>query len=108
MPDPIVELQSRICHTLANPSRLQIVYFLDEGERNVTEIAEAVGLSMANASQHLAQLRQVGIVESRREGLNVYYRLASPRIKEACRILREFLAEHLVRQGALADEVRQG
>ncbi len=61
---------------------------------SVSDIVQAVGARKANVSQHLAVMRQKGIVQARREGLKVYYRLTSPKIVQACELMREVLLEH--------------
>ena len=86
---------------LSNPKRLKIIYVLKTGERSVGELAEALGLSYPNVSQHLSALQAKGIVESRREGQSIYYRLSDPRITQACEMLRQLLMEQLARMGEL-------
>jgi rhodanese-related sulfurtransferase/DNA-binding transcriptional ArsR family regulator len=68
---------SRVGKALSNGNRLEILDFLAQGERNVDELARIIGISVANTSQHLQQLRQVGLVVSRKEGLKVHYRISS-------------------------------
>jgi len=68
----------------------------------VTDLAEALHISQPNVSQHLALMKQNGIVTARREGLNVYYRLASPKIVKACELMREVLVDHLEASAASA------
>lgn len=97
----ILELQARICHILANPKRLEILYNLVDGEMTAGELARAVDTTTANMSQHLALMRQYGLVSSRKEGLNVYYSLAMPEILEACQAVRNVLMEYLRRRAAL-------
>lgn len=67
---------ARIGKVLGNAHRLEIIEFLAQGERSVEALARASGLSVANTSQHLQQLRQAGLVETRREGQRIHYRLA--------------------------------
>ena len=95
-------LHASICQTLAHPKRLEVIDRLREGEISVTDLAEALEISQPNLSQHLTLMRQKGIVTTRREGLNVYYRLASPKIVKACDLMREVLVEHLEAGAALA------
>ena len=95
-------LQASICQTLAHPKRLEAIDRLRQGEISVTDLAEALDISQPNLSQHLTLMRQKGIVTTRREGLNVYYRLASPKIVKACDLMREVLVEHLEAGAALA------
>ena len=95
-------LHASICQTLAHPKRLEVIERLRQGEISVTNLAEALDISQPNLSQHLTLMRQKGIVTTRREGLNVYYRLASPKIVKACDLMREVLVEHLEAGAALA------
>jgi DNA-binding transcriptional ArsR family regulator len=69
-------VRARFFHGLADPSRLAILDALRAGERTSGEAATAAGLSLSNASRHLACLRDCGLVESRQEWRHVYYRLA--------------------------------
>ena len=69
---------------------------------SVTDLAEALQISQPNVSQHLALMKQKGIVTARRDGLNVYYRLASPKIVKACELMREVLVDHLEASAASA------
>ena len=98
----LYELHAAICQTLANPKRLEIIDRLRDGEIPVSELAEAMGISQANLSQHLAVMRQKGIVTTRRAGLSVYYRLSNPKIIKACDLMRQVLLEHLEAGAALA------
>lgn len=79
---------ARIGKALASPHRIELLDLLAQSERTVDSLAAETGLSLANASQHLQTLRQAGLVESRKEGLYVRYRLADPSVFEACRALR--------------------
>jgi rhodanese-related sulfurtransferase len=67
---------ARIGKALASPHRLELLDLLAQGERTVDSLASEAGLSLANASQHLQTLRQAGLIESRKQGLFVHYRLA--------------------------------
>jgi ArsR family transcriptional regulator len=88
-------LHAEICKTLANPKRLENLNALRGGEVSVAEMLRILRLPKANVSQHLAVLRSRGVVKARREGLNVYYRVANPKIIQACNLMREVLMEHL-------------
>jgi len=90
-------LHSEICKTLANPKRLEILNALQDGEVSVSELVRKLRLPKANVSQHLAVLRSRGVVNARRERLSVYYRVANPKIIQACKLMREVLTEQLER-----------
>jgi ArsR family transcriptional regulator, virulence genes transcriptional regulator len=104
----IFELHASICRTLAHPKRLEILSLLRQGELSVGEMADQMGISLANASQHLAILRDKRVVVTRREGVSVYYQISNTKIVQACDLMREVLFEQLARSGALAERMQQG
>jgi rhodanese-related sulfurtransferase len=79
---------ARVGKALASPQRLELLDVLAQGERTVEDLAREASLSIANASQHLRHLRQAHLVESRKDGLYVYYRLADPSVFALWRALR--------------------
>lgn len=87
------QLYARVCKALADPKRLLIINELRDGPRPVGEIAAALGISQANASQHLAILRDRGVVSTRRVGTHAYYALTSDKVVRAVDLLCEFMAE---------------
>ena len=76
--DSVFKMQARVLKALANESRLKIVDRLSRGECSVGKLTDLVGLDRSTVSKHLAVLRSHGIVEDRREGNVVYYRLLTP------------------------------
>ena len=96
----LYELHASVCKGLADPKRLLIINALRDGERSVTDICEALDLPQANVSQHLAILRDKGLVVTRRDGQRIFYSLASDKIIRAVDLLREVMAEHLMVRGA--------
>lgn len=92
-PVEVYETQATIGRLIANPKRIEILYHLKDGEKNVAELLEIMDLSKTNLSQHLAVLRTAGILRTRREGSFVFYRLASEKISQACNLMREALTE---------------
>ena len=79
---------ARIGKALSSPHRLEILELLAQGERTVDSLATEVGLSLANTSQHLQALRQAALVDSRKDGLFVSYRLSDPTIFDLCTAIR--------------------
>jgi DNA-binding transcriptional ArsR family regulator len=79
---------ARIGKALASPQRLEILELLAQGERTVDSLATEMGLSLANTSQHLQALRQAALIEGRKEGLFVYYRLADPMVFDVSHAIR--------------------
>ncbi|HYA01327.1 MAG TPA: metalloregulator ArsR/SmtB family transcription factor [Candidatus Binatia bacterium] len=94
------QLHAELCKTLTDPKRLMILQDLRDGERSVGELAAAVGMSLPNASQHLAVMRHAGLVAARREASTVYYSLTEPRIVQACAIVHQIVLERMERRGA--------
>ena len=104
MEDRLFALHAEVCKAMANPTRLKVLNALQRGEQSVQVLAKTLKLRKANLSQHLAILRQRGIVATRREGLNIYYRCANPKMLKACDILREVLLEQLAEGGRLLEQ----
>jgi ArsR family transcriptional regulator len=85
LPDSLVDEVARRFALLGDPTRLRVVRTLhDRGECSVQEVADATGTTMANASQHLARLRDSGVVQRRRIGKTVRYSIADPTIEDLC------------------------
>src|ERR1044071_3523750 len=86
--DRLYAQYARIGKALGNPARLEILELLAQSERTVESLVDELGLSTANTSQHLQVLRGAGLVESRREGLFIHYRLADDAIVSLSSALR--------------------
>lgn len=91
----IYERQARICKAFAHPGRLQILDLLGDGERRVAELQEALGISKTSISQHMAVLKSVGVLSTRREGKQIYCSLAMPEVKQACQLIGKVLQAQL-------------
>lgn len=100
--DEIESLQAEIMRTLAHPRRLQIIHLLATGPVEVGRIADDLGISQPNASQHLAVMRAVGVVEAERHGRAVSYRLSDQEVVAACSLMRGVLARRLARLAGLS------
>ncbi len=97
----VFEMQAEICKTLANPTRLRILHVLREGEKSVCELTGLLGLRQSNLSQHLSIMRQAQILKTRKQGSNIYYSVAYPKINTACDLVRELLIESIERRQKL-------
>ncbi len=97
----IFRRQAEICKALADPKRLMMLSGLKDGPKSVSQLAEIGGLRQSNASQHLGVLRRAGVVRARRQGNVVYYSLSTPRIVDACDMVRQVIAEEVQRNRAL-------
>ncbi len=100
--DEITILQAEVLKTLANPRRLDILHRLAEGPCEVGRLAEEIGASQPNVSQHLSVLRAAGLVEAERDGREVRYRLTDPDVIKACAMMRGVLQRRLSRLGRLS------
>ena len=100
--EQLYRLRADLCQVLAEPTRLKLLSLLGERPRPVKELVEATGERQAKISQHLAIMRKLGIVRTERQGTEVHYSLADPRILEACRITRDVLLQQLTQQASLA------
>jgi DNA-binding transcriptional ArsR family regulator len=100
--DEITILQAEVLKTLASPRRLEILHVLARGPIEVGRLAETIGATQPNVSQHLAVLRIAGVVEAERDGREVRYRLADPDVMVACGLMRAVLERRLTRLGEIA------
>jgi ArsR family transcriptional regulator len=82
--------------------RIEILHLLADGPLEVSRIADAIGVSQPNTSQHLSVLRTAGLVEAARHGREISYQLADPEVIVACQVMRGVLQRRLSRLGNLA------
>jgi ArsR family transcriptional regulator len=97
LPKEAYDKNASLYKVLANPKRLEILNILKKGEVAVEVLLEITNLPKANLSQHLALLRLNGLVQTRRDGLNIIYRIIDPRIVEPCKILHDLRHKNLIR-----------
>lgn len=99
----LAQLTSTLCHALNDPKRLFILHALADGPSSVSALAESVDASVANVSQHLAVLRERGLVDTERDGLSIIYSLRYPELIDIIGELRAILRTELTRRtGQLA------
>ena len=101
----IFQMQCEICKALGHPLRMAIVDRLDDREISAADLIAELGISKANLSKHMALLIHGGIVESRRDGRQIFYRLIDPEIHKACAIMRSVLYRRLKRGDKLASVI---
>ncbi|MBI4684459.1 MAG: winged helix-turn-helix transcriptional regulator [Nitrospirae bacterium] len=94
-------MQSEVCKTLSSPKRLEILNALKNGEKTVSELVEILGAPKANVSQHLAVMRRVGILKTRRDGVSIYYSVSNPKVIQACVLMKEVLTEQMTERTKL-------
>jgi DNA-binding transcriptional ArsR family regulator len=97
MPSEALEHVAAYFQTLSEPTRLQILNLLRQGERNVGELAHLCGYTSANVSRHLAMLTQRGLVARESRGTSVYYRIADESVYALCDLVCGAIARQLER-----------
>ena len=103
----ITALHAGICSALADPRRILLLYALNDKPRNVSELADELGISQPTTSRHLNLLRERGLVTAKRDGQSVVNTLADKRIIDALDLLRDVLASNLQSQAALVESVTE-
>ena len=89
------QFKAEIFQALGHPTRVAIVEYLRYGEISVGQLCEKVGIEQANASQHLAVLRSKHIVETRKEGNQIFYRLRNPLVGDMLEMMRKYFFDHM-------------
>ena len=92
----LYRLHAEVCKVLTDPKRLMILDALRDEDLSVGELADRLGIALPNASQHLAVLRAAGLVDGRRTGNTVVYRLAEPAIVDACDVIHSIVERRVV------------
>ena len=95
MLDSMRQFKAGIFQALAHPTRVAILEYLQYGEMSVGRLCEKVGVDQSNASQHLAVLRNKHLVETRKEGNQIFYRLRDPLLGEVLEKMRQYFLAHM-------------
>jgi len=103
----IYEFHADLCKIFSNAKRLEIINTIKDKEMAASELIERIGLSKANLSQHMSVLKSKGVILSRREGINIYYRIANPKIIQACHLMREVLLDQFQEKGRMVSNLRR-
>lgn len=104
----IYKLHADFCKFMSNPKRIEILFLLGVKEMCVDEIAKEMEVKVPNISQHLSVMRENGVVESRREGTKIYYKLSNPKTLQACTIMREAMIEQMEKNMIIIKETQGG
>lgn len=89
--DELYARQVAICKAFANSTRLRILDYVSRRPYDGSSLQRALGVSMANLSQHLAILKAAGVITMERRGRHVYCSLSIPEVKQACELIRNVL-----------------
>jgi len=103
--DPVHEVKANLFRVLGHPARVRILELLREAELSVGALQAALGLDSGGTSQHLAALRRIGLVESRREGTSVYYRVDDPHVFDLLEAGRSIISRRLAEQQAILHDL---
>lgn len=104
---PVYHAKAEFFRILGHPVRVRTLELLRDGERTVGDLQAALGLDSSNTSQHLGLLRKHGVLESRREGTSVYYRVKDPRTFQLLEVARQILTTNLTQSQALLDQLSE-
>jgi DNA-binding transcriptional ArsR family regulator len=105
---PIYRLKADFFRMLGHPARVRILELLRDGEQSVGALQAELGLDSSGTSQHLTAMRRMGLLESRREGTSVYYRVADPRMFQLLETARQVLTSQLEQARDLLGDMAEG
>ena len=105
--DPVYVVKAQLFRVLGHPVRIRILELLSDGERTVGDLQAQLRLDSSSTSQHLAALRQQGVLESRRAGTSVYYRIRDPRVSQLLAVARQILTSALTDSQALLGDLAE-
>jgi len=105
---PVYQVKAEFFRILGHPVRIRTLELLRDGERTVGDLQSALGLDSSGTSQHLGVLRRHGVLESRRDGTNVFYRVRDPRTFQLLEIARQILTSQLAESQDLLGELADG
>jgi len=101
----IMQLEANFCAALSEPTRIFILYALNERPLNVTELTRELGVPQPTTSRHLKVLRERGLVYTERQGTVITYHLSDQRIIQAMDLLRSSMRDRLTQQANLVEKV---
>lgn len=102
---PVHELKANLFRVLGHPARVRILELLRDGERSVGALQAELELDSGGTSQHLAALRRIGLVESRRAGTSVFYRVADERAFDLLTAGRAIISRRLAEQQSVLEDL---
>lgn len=103
---PIARLKAELFKTLAHPVRVRALEELIDGERSVTVLAAHIDVELSHLSQQLAILRRAGIVQTRRDGTNVFYSIKDHHIDQIFAVARDMLISNLESSNSVLAELK--
>jgi ArsR family transcriptional regulator len=107
MQDPLRNFKAEFFKALSHPARIKILEILRTDELSVTELQDHLGIDASSVSQHLSVLRNKNIVESRKAGTTVYYRVRDPEILELLDVARRIFTNHLISNRSTLEQLEE-
>lgn len=104
-PESIHRIKAEFFRALGHPARVCALELLKGGEMTVGDLQAELGIDSSGASQHLSAMRRQGILEARKEGTSVFYRVRDPRIFQMLESARQVIGSHLEEANALLGEL---
>lgn len=104
-PQPIHRVKAEFFRVLGHPVRVRVLELLRERERSVGDLQAALEIDSSGTSQHLGALRTAGLVEARKEGTSVFYRVKDPRTFQLLEVARQILTSHFEDTQAILGEL---
>jgi ArsR family transcriptional regulator len=101
----IIQLQADFCAALSDPTRILLLYALNETPRNVTELTNELGLPQPTISRHLKVLRERGLALTERQGTVITYRLADQRVIQAMDLLLSAMRDRLTQRASIVNQL---
>jgi len=101
----IIQLEADFCSALSDPTRIFILYALNERSQNVTELTNDLGIPQPTTSRHLKVLRDRGLVYTERQGTVIMYHLTDGRIIQAMDLLRSAMRDRLTQRANIVNEL---
>jgi len=102
---PIHQVKAEFFRTLGHPARVRVLELLRDGEMTVGDLQAELGIDSSGTSQHLGALRRQGILEARKEGTSVYYRVRDPRVFQVLESARQVIGSRLEEANALLGQL---
>lgn len=102
---PVQQAKADLFRVLGHPARVRLLELLRDGERSVGDLQRELGLDSSGTSQHLGVLRRHGILDTRREGTSIYYRVRDPRVFQLLVTARQILTTALEDSRELLEEL---
>ena len=101
----IIQLEADFCAALSDPTRILLLYALNERPLNVTELTNELGIPQPTTSRHLKVLRERGLVTTERQGTMITYHLVDKRVIQAMDLLLSAMRDRLTQQASLVEEI---